>query len=45
MTEDVDSLKRFRDMGIDRVVISLDSVAADAILPILDRWAAIIRAV
>ena len=45
MTEDIDSLKRFRDMGIDRVVISLDSVAADAILPILDRWAAIIRAV
>ena len=45
MTEDVDLLKRYRDMGINRVVVSLDSEPAATILPILDRWAAIIRAV
>ena len=45
MTENVDNLKRYRDMGVDRVVVSLDSVGTDAILPVLDRWAAMIRAV
>jgi len=45
MVEDLDRLKRYRDMGIDRVVVSLDSEPADKILPILDRWAALIRAV
>jgi probable F420-dependent oxidoreductase len=42
---DVDLLKRYRDLGIARVVISLDSEPAEAILPRLDRWAAVTRAV
>ena len=44
-TEDIATLQRYRDMGIDRVVVSLDSAPAADILPVLDRWAAIIRAV
>jgi len=45
MTEDVGLLQRYRDMGIDRVVVSLESEQADKILPVLDRWAALIRSV
>ncbi len=45
MTEDLDRIKRYRDMGIDRVVVSLESEPAETILPILDRWAALIREV
>jgi probable F420-dependent oxidoreductase len=41
--EDADLLKRDRDAGIVRVVVSLDSAKADVILPQLDRWAALIR--
>src|SRR5215475_7884462 len=40
--EDVDQLKRDRDAGVVRVVISLESAKADAILPELDRWAKLI---
>ena len=36
-------LKRDRDNGISRVVVSLDSAKADTILPELDRWANLIR--
>jgi probable F420-dependent oxidoreductase len=42
-TEKIDLLKRDRDDGVARVVISLDSGKADTILPELDRWAALIR--
>ena len=42
--EDLDSLKRDRDAGVDRVIVSLDSAKADVILPLLDRWATLIRA-
>ena len=41
--ENLDLLKRDRDDGVSRVVISLDSAKADTILPELDRWAALIR--
>jgi probable F420-dependent oxidoreductase len=41
--EDLDLLKRDRDNGISRTVVSLDSAKADAILPQLDRWANLIR--
>ena len=41
--EDLDQLKRDRDNGISRVVVALDSAKADAILPVLDRWANLIR--
>ena len=42
---DVEMMKRYRDLGVDRVATSLDSDKADKILPVLDRWAEIIRAV
>src|SRR5271157_4821733 len=40
--EDADQLRRFRDMGVARVVVSLESEKADKILPELDRWAKLI---
>jgi probable F420-dependent oxidoreductase len=36
--EDEDLLKRDRDEGVVRVIVSLDSAKADVILPQLDRW-------
>jgi len=43
--EDPDMLKRDRDEGVVRVVVSLDSAKADVILPELDRWAKLLRGV
>jgi probable F420-dependent oxidoreductase len=45
VTEELDRLHRYRDLGIARVVISLPAAKADAILPILDRWAPLMRGV
>ena len=42
---DADKLKRFRDLGIERVSTSLMSEKADQILPILDNWAGLMRQV
>ena len=41
--ESLDEIRRFRDLGVARIVVSLDSAPADTILPILDRWADLIR--
>ena len=41
--EDESELARYRDMGITRVVPFLLSDPRDQILPVLDRWAALIR--
>jgi hypothetical protein len=41
--QDLDLLKRDRDNGVSRLVVSLDSAKADKILPELDRWANLIR--
>jgi probable F420-dependent oxidoreductase len=41
--EDAELLLRDRDLGVQRVILSLASDSADAILPQLDRWAALIR--
>ena len=41
--DDLDQLNRYREIGIVRVIISLDSAKADAVLPVLDRWAELIR--
>src|SRR5712671_5389644 len=41
--ENLDLLKRDRDDGVSRVVVSFDSGKADTILPELDRWATLIR--
>ena len=43
--EDVDLLKRYRDMGVDRWVAMLPAEGADKTLPALDRWAGIMRQV
>jgi hypothetical protein len=40
--EDLDRLKRYRDQGIACAVVSLPSVRADEVLPILDRWGSLI---
>lgn len=45
VAEDPARLKQYRDLGIARVVISLPAAKVDAILPILDRWAPLMRAV
>ncbi len=41
--EDPDRLRRHRDLGIARVVVSLNSAPANEVLPVLDRWAELIR--
>jgi hypothetical protein len=41
--ENLDRLKRYRDQGIARVVVSLPSANRDETLPVLDRWAELIR--
>jgi probable F420-dependent oxidoreductase len=41
--EDLDKLKRFRDLGAVRANVSLMSETRDDILPILDKWAGYIR--
>ena len=43
--EELETLKRYRDLGISRVVVSLPSEDAGKTLPVLDRWAEIIRQV
>jgi hypothetical protein len=44
VAEDLDRLRHYRDLGIARVVISLPAAGREAILPILDRWAPLMRA-
>jgi len=41
--EDLDRVKRLADLGVARVVASFPSEKAAAVLPIVDRWTAIIR--
>jgi hypothetical protein len=43
--EDLDLLKRYRDMGVARVVTTLPPEPADKTLPVLDRWAELIHRV
>ncbi|WP_149537798.1 LLM class F420-dependent oxidoreductase [Siccirubricoccus phaeus] len=42
-TEDYDALCRDQELGIARVILSLEAAKADVILPQLDRWAELIR--
>ncbi|MBV9521841.1 MAG: hypothetical protein JO010_03560, partial [Alphaproteobacteria bacterium] len=41
--EDINRLKRYIDQGVSRVVVSLPPEKADKTLPVLDRWAGLIR--
>src|SRR5689334_1796970 len=43
--EDLAQLQKFRDLGAARVNVSLPAEGADKILPILDRWAGLMRQV
>jgi len=40
--EDPDAIRRYRELGVCRVVVTLESEKEDSILPVLDRWAALI---
>jgi probable F420-dependent oxidoreductase len=40
---DYDEIVRYRDMGVVRVCTSLESETEEKILPVLDKWAALIR--
>jgi hypothetical protein len=42
---DANLIKQYRDVGVNRVSCSLESEKPEVILPILDRWAGIIREV
>jgi probable F420-dependent oxidoreductase len=42
VSENLDLLRRDRDLGVERAIVQLASARADAILPELDRWAALI---
>jgi probable F420-dependent oxidoreductase len=44
-TGDADLLKRYCDMGVERIVTTLPPEPADKTLPVLDRWAELIRGV
>jgi hypothetical protein len=42
---DAELMKRYRDAGINRASVSLPSEKADTILPLLDQWLPVMRAV
>jgi probable F420-dependent oxidoreductase len=44
-SDDADTLKRYRDADVVRACVSLPAAKADTVLPILDRWAGLIRQV
>jgi hypothetical protein len=44
-SEDLARLQRFQELGAIRVNVSLPAESADKILPVLDRWATLIRRV
>ncbi|HVH75972.1 MAG TPA: LLM class F420-dependent oxidoreductase [Stellaceae bacterium] len=43
VAEDRAALERYRDLGVARAVVSLPSAPAEEILPVLDRWAALVK--
>ena len=42
---DIDLIRRYQDLDVERVSVSLLSEKDDTILPVLDQWVAVIRAV
>jgi alkanesulfonate monooxygenase SsuD/methylene tetrahydromethanopterin reductase-like flavin-dependent oxidoreductase (luciferase family) len=40
--EDIDALKRYRDLGVTGMAVRLPPAKSDEILPVLDRWAKLI---
>jgi probable F420-dependent oxidoreductase len=43
--KDADLMKRYQDLGVSRVVFNLESEKADALMPVIDGWAALMRQV
>ncbi|MBN9559438.1 MAG: LLM class F420-dependent oxidoreductase [Alphaproteobacteria bacterium] len=43
--EDADAIKRFRDLGISRVVTTFRPESADKVMPVMDRWVKVMQAV
>jgi len=41
---DADRLRRYQDAGIARVIVSLESASRETVLPELDRWTKVMRA-
>jgi alkanesulfonate monooxygenase SsuD/methylene tetrahydromethanopterin reductase-like flavin-dependent oxidoreductase (luciferase family) len=45
LAENVESIKRYAEMGFSRVIAWFPPEKADAVLPIVDRWTKILRSV
>ena len=43
--QDADVMKRYQDLGVSRVVFNLESEKADALMPVIDGWAALMQQV
>jgi hypothetical protein len=43
--DNADTLKRYRDTGVVRACVSLPAEKGDSVLPVLDKWAGLIRQV
>jgi alkanesulfonate monooxygenase SsuD/methylene tetrahydromethanopterin reductase-like flavin-dependent oxidoreductase (luciferase family) len=41
--EKLDTLKKYKDMGIARALVQLPSAGTEEIMPIIDRWAELMR--
>jgi probable F420-dependent oxidoreductase len=41
--ENLDTLKKYKDMGIARALVQLPSAGTEEIMPIIDRWAELMR--
>ncbi len=42
---DADLMKRYQELGVSRIVFNLESDKADAVLPVMDEWAGLMREV
>jgi len=42
---EADLMKRYQELGVSRIVFNLESDKADAVLPVMDQWAALMREV
>jgi probable F420-dependent oxidoreductase len=43
--QDVEALRRFRDLRVERAIFLVPSAKSDTVLPMLDRWAELMRQV
>jgi len=42
---EADLMRRYQELGVSRIVFNLESDKADAVLPVMDEWAALMREV